>query len=45
MSTRTDLNKHMVLDLKAVDTIGYYSKKIISIEPYLVTSNGERLIV
>ena len=29
-------------DLKAVDTIG---KIIISIKPYLVTSNGERLMV
>ena len=31
--------------LKAVDTIDKYSKIIISIEPYLVVSNGERLIV
>ena len=31
--------------LKAVDSIGKYSKIIISIKPYLVTSNGELLIV
>ena len=29
--------------LKAVDTIGNYS--LVSIKPYLVTSNGERLTV
>ena len=31
--------------LKAVDTIGNYLKQIISIKPYLVISNEERLIV
>ena len=31
--------------LKAVDTIGNYSKIMFSIKTYLVTSNGERLIV
>ena len=31
--------------LKAVDTIGNYYNIIIIIKPYLVTSNGERLIV
>ena len=30
--------------LKAVATIGNYSKIIISIKPYLVTINGERLV-
>ena len=31
--------------LKAVDTLGELLKKIISLIPYLVTSNGERLMV
>ena len=31
------------LGLKAVDTIGNYSKIIISIEPFSVTSNGEEV--
>ena len=30
---------------KALDTIGNYSKIIVSIKTYLVTSNGELLIV
>ena len=31
--------------LKAVDTVGNITQKIVSIKPYLVTSNGERFIV
>ena len=31
--------------IKALDTVGNYSKKIVSIKTYLVTSDGELLIV
>ena len=43
VSKRTKPN--LQTNLKTVDTIGNYSKIIISIKPFLVTSNWERLMV